>query len=99
MLTTEHEQRLRARGQPGPAGSLQRDAPRVDAVVSTIGFPLVAFPLLITAALRPCPLHSCPCAPHLLRCFPGTMRQHSMFPGVRTWALAELVMVSLLLFV
>ena len=41
MLTTEHEQALRARGQPGPASSLRRDAVRVDAVVSTIGFPLV----------------------------------------------------------
>ena len=31
MLTTDHEQQLKARGQPGPASSLRRDAVRVDA--------------------------------------------------------------------
>jgi len=44
LLTTEHEQRLKAQGQPGPASSLKRDAVKVDAIVSTIGFPLVGGP-------------------------------------------------------
>ena len=44
LLTTEHEQQLKRRGQPGPASSLSRDAIRVDAIVSTIGFPLVGGP-------------------------------------------------------
>ena len=42
MLTTDHEQQLKAKGLPGPASSLRRDAVRVDAVVSTIGFPLAS---------------------------------------------------------
>ena len=42
MLTTDHEQQLKAKGQPGPASSLRRDAVRVDAIVSTIGFPLAS---------------------------------------------------------
>ncbi|KAK9915657.1 hypothetical protein WJX75_002261 [Coccomyxa subellipsoidea] len=44
LLTTDHEQRLKAQGQPGPASSLKKDAARVDAIVSTIGFPLVGGP-------------------------------------------------------
>ena len=44
LLTTEHEQQLKRRGQPGPASSLSRDAITVDAIVSTIGFPLVGGP-------------------------------------------------------
>ena len=44
LLTTEHEQQLKRRGQPGPASSLSRDAIPVDAIVSTIGFPLVGGP-------------------------------------------------------
>ena len=44
LLTTEHEQQLKRRGQPGPASSLSRDAITIDAIVSTIGFPLVGGP-------------------------------------------------------
>ena len=44
LLTTEHEQQLNKTGQPGPASSLSRDAITVDAIVSTIGFPLVGGP-------------------------------------------------------
>lgn len=44
LLTTEHEQQLKKRNQPGPASSLSKDAIMVDAVVSTIGFPLVGGP-------------------------------------------------------
>ena len=44
LLTTEHEQQLKKTGQPGPASSLSRDAIKVDAIVSTIGFPLVGGP-------------------------------------------------------
>ncbi len=44
LLTTEHEQQLKAQGKPGPASSLKRDAAKVDAFVSTIGFPLVGGP-------------------------------------------------------
>ena len=44
LLTTEHEQQLKKTGQPGPASSLSRDAITVDAIVSTIGFPLVGGP-------------------------------------------------------
>ena len=44
LLTTEHEQQLKKSKQPGPASSLAKDAIMVDAVVSTIGFPLVGGP-------------------------------------------------------
>ncbi|EIE25813.1 hydrogenobyrinic acid a,c-diamide cobaltochelatase, partial [Coccomyxa subellipsoidea C-169] len=44
LLTTDHEQQLKAQGKPGPASSLKKDAVRVDAIVSTIGFPLVGGP-------------------------------------------------------
>ena len=44
LLTTEHEQQLKRTKQPGPATSLSKDAIMVDAVVSTIGFPLVGGP-------------------------------------------------------
>ena len=44
LLTTEHEQQLKRSKQPGPASSLSKDAVLVDAVVSTIGFPLVGGP-------------------------------------------------------
>ncbi len=44
LLTTEHEQQLKKSKQPGPASSLSKDAIMVDAVVSTIGFPLVGGP-------------------------------------------------------
>ena len=44
LLTTDHEQQLKAQGKPGPASSLKRDAAKVDAFVSTIGFPLVGGP-------------------------------------------------------
>lgn len=44
LLTTDHEQQLKAQGKPGPASSLKRDAAKVDAIVSTIGFPLVGGP-------------------------------------------------------
>ena len=44
LLTTEHEQQLKKSKQPGPATSLSKDAILVDAVVSTIGFPLVGGP-------------------------------------------------------
>lgn len=44
LLTTEHEQQLKKANKPGPASSLSKDAILVDAVVSTIGFPLVGGP-------------------------------------------------------
>ena len=44
LLTTEHEQQLKKSKQSGPASSLSKDAVVVDAVVSTIGFPLVGGP-------------------------------------------------------
>ena len=44
LLTTKHEQQLKQANQPGPASSLSKDAILVDAVVSTIGFPLVGRP-------------------------------------------------------
>lgn len=44
LLTTEHEQQLKKSKQTGPATSLSKDAILVDAVVSTIGFPLVGGP-------------------------------------------------------
>ncbi|KAF5843564.1 CobN/magnesium chelatase [Dunaliella salina] len=45
MLTTDNEQRMLARGEIGSISqTLSRDAVRVDAVVSTIGFPLVGGP-------------------------------------------------------
>ena len=44
LLTTKHEQQLKQANQPGPASSLSKDAILVDAVVSTIGFPLVGGP-------------------------------------------------------
>lgn len=43
LLTTEHEQQLLRSGQ-APSSSLKRDAVLVDAVVNTIGFPLVGGP-------------------------------------------------------
>ncbi|GIL67983.1 hypothetical protein Vafri_21239 [Volvox africanus] len=45
MLTSQHEQTLLARGLTGSISpTLKRDAVKVDAVVSTIGFPLVGGP-------------------------------------------------------
>ncbi|GFR42159.1 hypothetical protein Agub_g3011 [Astrephomene gubernaculifera] len=45
LLTTQHEQSLLARGETGAISpTLKRDAVRVDAIVSTIGFPLVGGP-------------------------------------------------------
>jgi len=45
LLTTAHEQALIAKGQTaGISPTLKRDAIKVDAVVSTIGFPLVGGP-------------------------------------------------------
>jgi hypothetical protein len=42
LLTTDNEQRMLAQGQIGSISpTLKKDAVRVDAVVSTIGFPLV----------------------------------------------------------
>lgn len=43
MLTTSHEQQLLRSGQ-ATSPSLKRDAVLVDAVVNTIGFPLVGGP-------------------------------------------------------
>ena len=56
MLTTTHEQQLlRAGGQTSP--TLRRDAVLVDAVVNTVGFPLVGGPageLVFPLSVSPC---------------------------------------------
>ncbi|KAG2423878.1 hypothetical protein HXX76_014932 [Chlamydomonas incerta] len=45
LLTSSHEQELLARGETGAISpTLKRDAVKVDAVVSTIGFPIVGGP-------------------------------------------------------
>jgi hypothetical protein len=68
QLTTEHEQQLKARGLPGPASSLKRDAVMVDAIVSTIGFPLVggpageSFSMLVLLNMEKCKFPAAICA-------------------------------------
>ncbi len=44
QLSSRHEQELIRRGEAGSSSSLKRDAVVVDAVVNTIGFPLVGGP-------------------------------------------------------
>lgn len=44
QLSSRHEQALIRRGEAGSSSSLKRDAVVVDAVVNTIGFPLVGGP-------------------------------------------------------